>query len=64
MPIRLPAAEVGRGRPYPEINAVLDRLTAEPHPLAEDLELLEEHLNSLAQAAMEAELEVEGRTGG
>lgn len=48
---------------YPEINQVLDRLVAEQHPLPEDLELLEEDLNSLAQAAMEAELELDGRPG-
>jgi len=39
---------------YGEINALLDTLTAAPHPLPGDLEQLEDDLNSLAQAAMEA----------
>lgn len=43
---------------YGEINAVLDRLVAEAHPLPEDLELLEVELNALAEAAMEAEQEL------
>lgn len=44
-----------------EINQVLDGLVERPHPLPEDLEQLEVDLNSLAQAAMEAELELTSR---
>jgi hypothetical protein len=46
---------------FEEINAALDRLTVAPHPLPEDQELLEYDLNSLAQAAMEARQELDGR---
>jgi phosphate uptake regulator len=48
---------------YEEINEVLDRLVAKPHPVSEDEERLEEDLNSLAQAAMEARLERNRRSG-
>jgi hypothetical protein len=47
---------------YPEIDATLDKLVALPHPLPEDDEQLEEDLNSLAQAALEAEQELDGRS--
>jgi hypothetical protein len=43
---------------FDEINAVLDRLTAARHPLPRDQEQLESDLNSLAQAAMEARMEL------
>jgi hypothetical protein len=43
---------------YPEINVVLDRLVAKPHPVSPDEERLEVELDRLAQAAMEAELEL------
>jgi hypothetical protein len=46
---------------YGEINAVLDDLVGRAHPLPKDLEQLEVDLNSLAQAAMEAEQELRTR---
>lgn len=46
---------------YEEINRVLDDLVQRPHPLPDDLEQLEYDLNSLAQAAMEAEQELGSR---
>lgn len=46
---------------YGEINEVLDKLVARPHPLPESLEQLEVDLNSLAQAAMEAQQELNTR---
>ncbi len=46
---------------YDEVNGVLDVLVEHPHPLPEDQELLEEQLNSLGQAGMEAQLELEAR---
>lgn len=46
---------------FEEINAVLDRLDRTAHPLPEDQEYLEYDLNSLAQAAMEARLELDDR---
>lgn len=49
---------------FPEINAVLDRLTAAPHPLPADEERMEEDLNSLAQAAIEARFELDSRRRG
>ena len=45
-----------------EINAILDMLVARPHPLSEGGERLEEDLNSLAQAGMEARLELANRS--
>jgi hypothetical protein len=46
---------------YAEVNAVLDVLVAHPHPLPADQELLEEQLNSLGQAGMEAQFELRDR---
>ena len=46
---------------YDEVNAVLDVLVAHPHTLPEDQQLLEEQLNSLGQAGMEAQFELEAR---
>lgn len=48
---------------FPELNAVLDRLGAMPHPIATPLEYLESDLHSLAQAAMEADLVLRERSG-
>lgn len=45
-----------------EINEVLDRLVARPHPLSEYEGGLEEDLNSLAQAGMEARMELANRS--
>lgn len=45
---------------FDEINAVLDRLTGASHPLPRDQEQLESALNSLAQAAMEARMQLDG----
>ena len=47
-----------------EIDGLLNRLTALPHPLPEDLEVLEYDLNSLGQAAREAQLLLRERAGG
>lgn len=46
---------------YDEINAVLDQLGELAHPLPADQERLEDQLNSLAQAAMEARMELDSR---
>lgn len=46
---------------FDEINRTLDRLVAAAHPLPENDESLEEDLNSLAQAAMEARMEADQR---
>jgi hypothetical protein len=43
---------------FEEINALLDALVSSPHPLPEKQALLEEQLNSLGQAAMEARFEL------
>lgn len=48
---------------FDEINAVLDRLLAKPHPLPSDEEELEVDLNSLGQAGAEARLELARRFG-
>lgn len=44
---------------FDEINAALDRLTSASHPLRSDQEQLEDELNSLAQAAMEARMQLD-----
>jgi vacuolar-type H+-ATPase subunit I/STV1 len=46
---------------YEEINRVLDDLVQRPHPLPGSLEQLEYDLSSLAQAATEAEQELDSR---
>jgi hypothetical protein len=46
---------------YAEVNAVLDVLVAHPHPLPADQALPEEQLNSLGQAGMEAQFDLEAR---
>ncbi|MDP8905214.1 MAG: hypothetical protein M3N29_07855 [Chloroflexota bacterium] len=46
---------------YDEVNAALDVLVEHPHPLPGDQELLEEQLNALGQAGMEAQFELEAR---
>lgn len=45
-----------------EINAALDGLVAKPHPLPDDEESLEADLNSLAQAGIEARMELDNRS--
>ena len=45
---------------FDEINAVLDHLTGASHPLPSDQDQLETNLNSLAQAAMEARMKLDG----
>lgn len=61
--VELLTALIGAVQPlFPEINAVLDRLISAPHPLRADEERLEEDLNSLAQAAMEARFELGRRS--
>ena len=47
---------------YDEINAALDLLVAKPHPLPDGEERLEEDLNALAQAGMEARIELTSRS--
>jgi hypothetical protein len=46
---------------FKEINSVLDQLTAMNHPLEDAVADLEDALNSLAQAAIEARFELDGR---
>lgn len=46
---------------FDEVDQVLRALDARPRPLPEHLEQLEEDLNSLAQAAVEARLELGAR---
>ncbi len=48
---------------YAEINTVLDRLEAEPHPLPEPLDQLEYDLHALGQAAIEAQQALDARRG-
>jgi hypothetical protein len=47
-----------------EIDAALDELASRRHPLPPDVEQLEFDLNSLAQAAIEAQLELQRRAKG